>query len=152
MSENDDIFAALNIQVDAIESAPPEVIQPKPYHPSLPGRQSKDSFSLQQLAREHTEDAFQTVLNIMRYAEEDSTRLEAAKQVLDRGWGKPTVHQKSETVTFDFTALEAAIVEKQDELTQKMLEAQKAEYDNLRYLVDDVEVVENVPSRRETAI
>lgn len=82
------------------------------------GGQSKVPFSVQQLAREYTEEAISTVVDIMRgsHIKEDeegnrvissvdnSTRLEAAKLLLDRGWGKATVKHNVEMKSINIHA------------------------------------------------
>lgn len=69
------------------------------------GKGNPAPFTVQQLAKQYTEEAILTAVEIMRggYIGEDdkgrivissvenSTRLEAAKLLLDRGWGKATV-------------------------------------------------------------
>lgn len=48
--------------------------------------------TIQQLAKEKTQEAFETIIEIMKDVEVDaSTRLAAAKQVLDRGWGRSKI-------------------------------------------------------------
>ncbi|MBX9937647.1 MAG: hypothetical protein K2Y32_00255 [Candidatus Obscuribacterales bacterium] len=152
MSSDADILRELGLELDAVEVPPPTPPEKKPYLPSIPGRQSKDPFTLQQLAKQHTEEAFKVLLEVMRHAEDDSTRLEAAKQVLDRGWGKPTQHQKTETVNFDFSVIETKLLEHQDEMARKMMEAKEVEDANLRYIVEDAEVLEDLTSRSETVL
>lgn len=148
----DDIFSAFGIEDEAEKPVEAKAGRDKPYLPSFPGRQSKDDFSLQELARKHTEDAFEVLLEIMNHGEDDSTRLEAAKQILDRGWGKPTVQVKSQTVSYNFEALETKILEYQEEMSRKMLEAQKIEDANLRYLIEDVEVLADASSSGQTTL
>jgi len=41
------------------------------------------------LAREHTEAALKTLIDLMYNAEQDSVKKAAADSILDRGWGKP---------------------------------------------------------------
>lgn len=78
---------------DLLSMAPSAVPLPEPKHlPTIPGRTSPAPFSLQQLAKEYTADALHTIIAIMTNEEnEPSTRLEAAKHLLDRGWGKSTI-------------------------------------------------------------
>jgi hypothetical protein len=45
--------------------------------------------TLSELAREHTGEALQTVLEVMREGATDAIRLAAAVHVLDRGYGRP---------------------------------------------------------------
>lgn len=49
-----------------------------------------DGKTLADLARQHTEEALQTMLSVMRDAAAPPTaRMNAAAAVLDRGWGRP---------------------------------------------------------------
>lgn len=58
---------------------------------------------LRELARSHTEDAIQTIVNIMHNKSNDAwVRLACAKAILDRAFGKP---------------LEGQVVEQEDTLT-----------------------------------
>jgi hypothetical protein len=41
------------------------------------------------LARQHTERAITVLASVMEDAEKDADRVHAAKEILDRGWGKP---------------------------------------------------------------
>ena len=41
------------------------------------------------LARQHTARAILTLADIMESSEKDADRVHAAKEILDRGWGKP---------------------------------------------------------------
>lgn len=45
--------------------------------------------TVSELAREHTQEALETVLAVMRTGETDAIRLAAAVQLLDRGYGRP---------------------------------------------------------------
>lgn len=45
--------------------------------------------TISELAREHTQEALETVLAVMREGETDAIRLAAAVQLLDRGYGRP---------------------------------------------------------------
>lgn len=74
------------------------------------GGKEKAPFSVQQIAREYTVEAIEKIVSIMRgdHVEENedgqlviskvdnSTSLEAAKILLDRGWGKATVKAQIE--------------------------------------------------------
>lgn len=55
---------------------------------------------LRELAREHTEEAIETLIGLMRTGNNRS-KLAAAREMLDRGWGKP---QASANVTHDASA------------------------------------------------
>ena len=55
---------------------------------------------ISELAKTHTEDAIQTLADIMRNGDSDSSRIAAATALLDRGWGKPSqghVHARVST-------------------------------------------------------
>ena len=60
-----------------------------------PGGRSKvvttDGKTIRQLAREHSAEALETILNIMRdVSAPHAARLSAAQSIHDRGWGKPS--------------------------------------------------------------
>ena len=46
---------------------------------------------LTQLAREHTAEAIETLVKVMRTSRSERVRCAAAVALLDRGWGKPVV-------------------------------------------------------------
>lgn len=50
---------------------------------------SQDKLNLRRLVRVHTEDAINTIVEIMKNSEDEGARLAAAKDILDRGWGRP---------------------------------------------------------------
>lgn len=131
-----DIFAGLDF-----EPAPKEE---KKFLPTTVGRADAAPYSLQKLAKEHTEEALDVVLNIMRFAEDDSTKLEAAKQILDRGWGKASIKVQTERLNYTLSDLESSLFAGREEVDVKVLEARRKESEGLgRYIVDDVEVVED---------
>ncbi len=109
------------------------------------GRGNPASPSVQKLAREYTEDAFAAVLEIMDDKEaEPSTRLEAAKVVLDRGWGKASINIRAETIKYSMADLEKKLLEDKTYNDHKWEEARKAENEQLgRYIVDDAEIIED---------
>ena len=53
------------------------------------GSTSKHKLKLQALAREYTEVALRTLVEICRRGDTDKARVDAADKLLDRGWGKP---------------------------------------------------------------
>lgn len=56
-----------------------------------PGGRPKDTLQLKELARERTEEALQTLLEVMGDKDAPAAaRVTAACAVLDRGYGKPT--------------------------------------------------------------
>ena len=46
--------------------------------------------NLSELARQHTNDALETLVEMMKSGQSDSARIAAATSILDRGYGKPT--------------------------------------------------------------
>jgi hypothetical protein len=46
---------------------------------------------LRDIARQHTELALRTLVDIAEHGENESARVTAANALLDRGWGKPAV-------------------------------------------------------------
>jgi len=71
----------------------PDHNQPKSKAGRPPGRANVATTQMRrtlgELAREHTEAALETVLQVMREGETDAIRLAAAVHVLDRGFGRP---------------------------------------------------------------
>lgn len=58
-------------------------------HSGNPGGRPKAIRHLQELARSQTENAIQTLIDIMKNTRErPSTRISAAIEILNRGWGK----------------------------------------------------------------
>jgi hypothetical protein len=54
-----------------------------------PGGRPRALASVMHEARRHTPEALKTLLKLMRTAESESVRLNAAEALLSRGWGKP---------------------------------------------------------------
>jgi Family of unknown function (DUF5681) len=54
-----------------------------------PGGRPRALASVMQEARGHTLEALRVLLKLMRSAESESVRLNAAEAILSRGWGKP---------------------------------------------------------------
>ena len=54
-----------------------------------PGGRPRQLASVMHEARQHTLEAIHTLLKLMRTAESESVRLNAAESVLNRGWGRP---------------------------------------------------------------
>jgi len=71
----------------------PNEIQSKSKAGRPPGRSNVATTQMRrtlgELAREHTAEALETVLAVMRTGETDAIRLAAAVHVLDRGFGRP---------------------------------------------------------------
>jgi hypothetical protein len=144
-----DIFAAFGL-IEDLKVKNEEEAQQRKHLPTIPRRVDPAPYSLQKLAKEHTEAAFNVLLHIMNHAEEDGTRLEAAKQVLDRGWGKAAIQIKAETIKYSLQDVEAKLLEHKEYVDEKMLEARRLEDEQLtRYLTVDAEVVEDSASRSE---
>ena len=51
---------------------------------------SELKFNLSELARQHTNDALETLVEVMKSGQSDSARIAAATSILDRGYGRPT--------------------------------------------------------------
>ena len=51
---------------------------------------SELKLNLSELAREYTNDALDTLVEVMQSSQSDSARIAAATAILDRGYGKPT--------------------------------------------------------------
>ena len=56
-----------------------------------PGGRPKDQARVAELARSHTIEAIETLVELMRHGKDDRVRGTAAQALLDRGWGKPKV-------------------------------------------------------------
>jgi hypothetical protein len=54
-----------------------------------PGGRPRALASVMHEARRHTLEALKVLLKLMRTAESESVRLNAAEAILSRGWGKP---------------------------------------------------------------
>jgi hypothetical protein len=67
--------------------------QPRdPLKPGVSGNPSRRANAFEQvrtLAREHSPEAFKTLVELMRLADEPLVRLRAAEQILDRAFGRP---------------------------------------------------------------
>lgn len=64
----------------------------KPGQSGNPGgrpKKTEEQVKLEEMCRERTPEALQTILEIMGEGENERNRLAAAQYVLDRGWGKP---------------------------------------------------------------
>jgi hypothetical protein len=53
-------------------------------------RKTMEQAFLEQRCKEHTEEALDEILLIMKRGENERNRLSAAQYVIDRGWGKAT--------------------------------------------------------------
>ncbi|MEX0504543.1 DUF5681 domain-containing protein [Alphaproteobacteria bacterium LSUCC0719] len=61
-----------------------------------PGGRPKDEARVAELARSHTLEAIDTLVDLMRHGRDERVRGTAAQALLDRGWGKPKVEVVSE--------------------------------------------------------
>lgn len=64
----------------------------RPFQPGQsgnPGGRPKESGEIRDLARQYSEEALQTLVNIMRKADKDTVRIVAAQIIIERGCGKP---------------------------------------------------------------
>ena len=53
-----------------------------------PGGRPREVGHVRELAREHSEEAIETLVDLMRHAKSDAARGAAAQALLDRGYGK----------------------------------------------------------------
>jgi hypothetical protein len=58
-------------------------------HSGNPGGRPRALVGVMHEARRHTLEALRTLVKLMRSAESESVRLNAAEALLSRGWGKP---------------------------------------------------------------
>ena len=64
-----------------------------------PGGRPKDIGGVQDLARQHTALAIETLVQIMQHGDRDAARVAAAQALLDRGWGKAVQSIETADVT-----------------------------------------------------
>ncbi|MDP7458745.1 MAG: hypothetical protein QGG28_00790, partial [Alphaproteobacteria bacterium] len=62
-----------------------------------PGGRPQEVGDVREMARDHTEEAIETLVDLMRHAKSDAARGAAAQALLDRGYGK-SVAVSTETV------------------------------------------------------
>jgi len=67
---------------------------------------SELKFNLSELARQHTNDALDTLVDVMKSGQSDSARIAAATAILDRGYGRPTMAQVDNLIVHEITAFE----------------------------------------------
>jgi hypothetical protein len=58
----------------------------------------EQSQRLSELAKAHTGEALNTLLDVARNGRTDAARVSAANAILDRGYGKPTVREEQSIV------------------------------------------------------
>jgi hypothetical protein len=56
-----------------------------------PGGRPKVAGAVRELARQHTQLALETLVEICEHGQSEAARIAAAVALLDRGWGRPTV-------------------------------------------------------------
>lgn len=54
------------------------------------GTPNKATASLKEMARQYTEEALEALVGVLRDSETDAAKVSAAKEILDRGYGKAT--------------------------------------------------------------
>jgi hypothetical protein len=129
--EEPNIFAEFDDpteDIDALLAVAPATDPPqeKKYLPGAPGRTNPASFQLQQHAKTYTEEAFDVILDIARDVNvEPGVRLEAAKHIIDRGWGKPQMKATINSTHFNVHE------------TLKVLSGQLTDAPKLSTLLDD---------------
>lgn len=57
---------------------------------------AKTPIEIKSLARSHTEEAIRTLVGIIRNGTTEPAKVAAAKEILDRGWGKAVQHTEVE--------------------------------------------------------
>jgi hypothetical protein len=57
-----------------------------------PGSLNKATADIKRLAQAHGEELIEKLLNLARNAENESAQIAAIKELLDRGFGRPTQH------------------------------------------------------------
>ena len=67
---------------------------------------SELKFNLSELARQHSNDALDTLVDVMKSGQSDTARIAAATAILDRGYGKPSMAQVDNSTGQVITALE----------------------------------------------
>lgn len=62
----------------------------KPGQSGNPGGRPKEVAEVKTLARQHTQEALETLAKLMKSGRPDRTRVAAAEAILDRAWGRTT--------------------------------------------------------------
>lgn len=139
--------------VDELFALAPSTTPPpaKQNNPQYPGRTNPAPFSVQKLAKDYTQEAFDTIMEIMNNPfNEPSVRLDAAKHILDRGWGKPAQSIRQETIKYTLKDAEKALLQHRDEVDAKWEEARRAELErHAGYIDADVTVLADSATRSE---
>ena len=63
----------------------------KPGQSGNPGGRPRELADVKALARQHTAEAIETLVELMRSGKTDSARAAAASELLSRAWGKPSL-------------------------------------------------------------
>lgn len=90
--------ATATADTSALVSKTPDVIAPLrdakgrllPGHTANPGGRRRTVKKVVALARAHTVEAIQALLEVVQTSPDDRARIAAAQALLDRGWGKPS--------------------------------------------------------------
>ena len=69
----------------------------RPFAPGPSGGRPKLEGVIRELARSHTREAFERLLQVMRESRDDRAVVLACIAVLDRGWGRPAQTLELET-------------------------------------------------------
>ncbi len=92
-----------------------------------PGGRPKEVAEVRELARQYTDEAIQTLVTLMQSAKLERTRLAAASELLDRGYGRPPqaidLGGPIQIVNYDserLSKLNNDELKKLDELTRKL--------------------------------
>ncbi len=95
-----------------------------------PGGRPKEVAEVRELARQYTEEAIQTLVTLMQSAKLERTRLAAASELLDRGYGRPPqaidLGGPIQIVNYDserLSKLSSEELKKLDELTRKLADS-----------------------------
>jgi hypothetical protein len=95
----------------------------KPGQSGNPKGRPRSPDDLPALAREHTKEAVQRLVAIMR-ADDDGRALAAVQQLLDRGWGRPITPIVDETEGTSLTLLHLIAARRVGEVLQAAMEGQ----------------------------
>ncbi len=103
----------------------------KPGQSGNPTGRPKSDKAIRDLARAHTQDALNTLSEIVKNPKaSDTARVQACNAILDRGWGKPVQHNENVNLGMSYTDYLKMIIEEG--------EAQGARSVEVSYTVDDL--------------
>jgi hypothetical protein len=98
----------------------------KGYSPNPLGRPKSDK-TIRDLAKIHTEDALNTLSEIVKNPKaSDTARVQACNALLDRGWGKATIYSENVNVGVDYLSYLDMLAKEENE-----------EIKEVNYSVDD---------------